>query len=433
MKIVSPDRKVTALVVAILAGCSPATLSPTDPEAREGGGAAQSITLSLQPSSVQVEPGGAVAFVEAVHGTTDDRVAWELGEAGGGTIDAAGNYVAPTAPGVYHVVARSLAEPSVSATATVTVTVAESGVGSGVGTGGAYRPSFVSVSGNGTGMPSTAGAVTADCTSATDNTSCLNSALASAASQGVPLLLPFTPNGYPIRGTLNVATSVIGTGSAMPTIRMTGDTGGGGHWIMLINGSNLGIYNVHLKGSFDGSNAGGEFDRGMVVVGSNITLRGNLIEDTMGDSVQLGDDTPSPASDVYVDNNTFRNPYRDCIFPNYSDHVWIGNNVCDKQVNYVSGIDFEPDHNPGDTYAEVAYNEFVMNNRTPGQYGSDGKAISAWQQNGWGVTSPGGHFWIHHNYGTFGTGLWMIGSTGTSTWVDVNVADNGADGSTEPP
>jgi hypothetical protein len=419
-----------ALVAAmLLAACGPSSLTSTAPA---GDVAAQSVTISLDPSSVQVDPGEAVAFAKAVFGTADDRVTWEVSEAGGGTVDTAGNYVAPTASGTYHVVARSLAEPSASATATVTVGTAAA-PSNGVGTGGTYRPSSVSVTGNGTATPSTAGAVTANCTSTTDNTRCLNAALASAASQGVPLVLPYTASGYPIRGTLNVATSIIGTGSAMPTIRMSGDSGKGDHSIMMIKGSNLGIYNIHLQGSFTGSNAGGEFDRGIIVVGSKITLRGNLIENTVGDSLQLGDDTPSPATDVYVDNNTFKNPYRDCVFPNYSDRIWIGNNVCDKPVNYVSGIDFEPDHNPGDTNVEVAYNKFVMNNRSAGQYGSDGKAVSAWQQNGWGVSSPGGHFWIHHNYGTYGTGFWMIGAAATSAWVDVNVTGNGADGSTAPP
>ncbi len=48
---------------------------------------------------------------------------WSVQEgASGGTIDASGNYTAPADPGIFHVVAASVADPSKKATATVTVT-----------------------------------------------------------------------------------------------------------------------------------------------------------------------------------------------------------------------------------------------------------------------------------------------------------------------
>ena len=51
----------------------------------------------------------------------DASVAWSVSEPGGGTVSAAGAYVAPLAAGVFHVVATSLADSTKSATATVTV------------------------------------------------------------------------------------------------------------------------------------------------------------------------------------------------------------------------------------------------------------------------------------------------------------------------
>jgi hypothetical protein len=305
-------------------------------------------------------------------------------------------------------------------------------VASDTGTGTAYTPSYVTVTGAGSSLPS--GGYTASCSGngSADDTSCLNAAASTAASQGKPLLIPYTANGYKISGTLNVRTSVMGTGGR-PLIFMTGDNGSGSHHIMHVNGSNLWIYNLHLRGSFNGSNHSGEFDRGVVIVGSNISVRNNVIENTIGDCIELGDDTPSIAQNVYVDGNSLLNPWRDAIFANYADHVWIGNNVMDKQYNYVSGIDFEPDKK-GNTYYEIAYTRYNINDRSShlSNSGSDGKAVSAWQQNGWGITNPGGYYWLHHNYGTFGTGFWMIGSASTNNWGPVQVDNNNREGNSVP-
>src|SRR5262249_17871216 len=50
-----------------------------------------------------------------------EPVTWAVMESGGGTIDAAGNYFSPAAPGSYHVVATATADGTRTATATVTV------------------------------------------------------------------------------------------------------------------------------------------------------------------------------------------------------------------------------------------------------------------------------------------------------------------------
>ena len=91
-----------------------------------GGGERQGIGVALVPPSAEVVPGGAVAFDAVVTGTTNTSVRWSVQEASGGTIDASGLYTAPSSPATYHVVATSVADPSVTGIAPVTVTATPS-------------------------------------------------------------------------------------------------------------------------------------------------------------------------------------------------------------------------------------------------------------------------------------------------------------------
>jgi hypothetical protein len=59
-------------------------------------------------------------FTATVTGTTNPAVTWSVQEQAGGTV-AAGLYTAPWVNGTYHVVAKSVADPTKSATATVAV------------------------------------------------------------------------------------------------------------------------------------------------------------------------------------------------------------------------------------------------------------------------------------------------------------------------
>ena len=80
------------------------------------------ISVSISPQTASVGAGGTVAFTAAVTGGTSTAVSWSVAESNGGTIDAAGKYTAPASAGVFHVVAASLVDPSISDAATVTVT-----------------------------------------------------------------------------------------------------------------------------------------------------------------------------------------------------------------------------------------------------------------------------------------------------------------------
>jgi hypothetical protein len=103
---------ITALV-ALLAACNAATT---------GGvlGAAQGVSVTIQPASVDANPADSVTFSAQVYGTADLSTSWRT-DAAGGSIDAAGHFTAPLVPGVYHVVASSVADATASAVATVTV------------------------------------------------------------------------------------------------------------------------------------------------------------------------------------------------------------------------------------------------------------------------------------------------------------------------
>ncbi|WP_420067694.1 hypothetical protein [Stigmatella aurantiaca] len=83
--------------------------------------AAETVGVTVTPTEARVDPGGTVSFTATVTGAADTAVSWSVTETGGGTIDAAGLYTAPTEPGTYHVVATSVADPSKSATATLHV------------------------------------------------------------------------------------------------------------------------------------------------------------------------------------------------------------------------------------------------------------------------------------------------------------------------
>src|SRR5205823_4807157 len=80
------------------------------------------VTVAIRPSSVTLPLGGTQTFTATVMGTTDTAVTWSIQEGTqGGTITSEGVYTAPSATGMFHVVASSQADTSKSATATVTV------------------------------------------------------------------------------------------------------------------------------------------------------------------------------------------------------------------------------------------------------------------------------------------------------------------------
>jgi hypothetical protein len=287
-------------------------------------------------------------------------------------------------------------------------------------------------------MPSwTSNVVTAACAGdgMTDDTACLQAAADRARTQSRPLAIPRTSSFYRITGPIKVYGSVGGVGG-MPTIKQTNTSATWGAQKMLIlqPGTTGWIYNLHLVGTFNGSNNvtehGHQIDVGNV---DGVTIRGNLLEDAMGDAI--GTDVSAfdggrLARNVLVDGNTIRNPYRCGVALAYHQQDWvITNNVIEKRVNYVSGIDIEPEKGGVVRRVEIAYNRFVMDDRTPNPArGADGRAVFGWHVPDPPTRTAGGDYYIHHNYGTFGAGFSGFGNGG---WGRIHQASN-VEGPTVP-
>jgi hypothetical protein len=106
------------LLVAAISGCGAAAAAAP----ASSGPDATGVVVAVTPPSAQVQPHAAVPFAAAVTGSVDTTVRWSITEAGGGTVDATGRYVAPSTTGTYHVVATSNADPTIRGTSVVTVT-----------------------------------------------------------------------------------------------------------------------------------------------------------------------------------------------------------------------------------------------------------------------------------------------------------------------
>jgi hypothetical protein len=78
--------------------------------------------LAVSPPVVVLAPGGTHLFTATgADSRRDGEVTWSVVEPGGGSVDSGGRYAAPAAAGVYHLVARSAARPTETATATLVV------------------------------------------------------------------------------------------------------------------------------------------------------------------------------------------------------------------------------------------------------------------------------------------------------------------------
>jgi hypothetical protein len=86
--------------------------------------AVQQSQLTISPVDVMLPPGGTQAFTVGVAGLANTAVTWTIQETGGGVINGAGLYTAPSADGFYHVLATSVQNTTISASATISVTTA---------------------------------------------------------------------------------------------------------------------------------------------------------------------------------------------------------------------------------------------------------------------------------------------------------------------
>lgn len=92
---------------------------------------APSIVVTVSPASATIPQASAMSFSALVSGSSNQAVTWSVdGVAGGnatvGTIDASGNYTAPTLAGTHTITATSAADSAVAGSALINVTGASS-------------------------------------------------------------------------------------------------------------------------------------------------------------------------------------------------------------------------------------------------------------------------------------------------------------------
>ena len=79
------------------------------------------LSVSISPATATLKVGQTQPFTAVVTNSSNIAVTWSVQEAGGGTVSGSGLYAAPAAPGIYHVLATSVADTSLSASAEITV------------------------------------------------------------------------------------------------------------------------------------------------------------------------------------------------------------------------------------------------------------------------------------------------------------------------
>ncbi len=86
-------------------------------------GTALPVSVRINPATVTVGKGSSFLFTAIVSNSSNTAVTWtvEGSDAGGGSVDATGNFTAAATPGMAYVVATSKADPTKFARATVTV------------------------------------------------------------------------------------------------------------------------------------------------------------------------------------------------------------------------------------------------------------------------------------------------------------------------
>src|SRR6266542_2195120 len=287
----------------------------------------------------------------------------------------------------------------------------------------------------------------------TDVRAQLQAAFDSAFDQGKHVILPQPANFYAISSPLILRTSLGGSVSgvvgsqragAKPRIHTTNVSTGftsQGDILIIPNGvQNVYIKNVHLSGTYTNGHPGTEDPQGISLGGVyRVTIRYCRIADIRGDCSGQREALWTVASAPGTQNIIIRdcellNPFR-CAFGftwhasnwNIIDNFVDKDNAVDAGASFVSGLDIEPEVRNGVggnvSSIEVSYNLFSMDNRTVNfGRGADGMAAFRWQVPG--NNNPGGNHYLHHNYGTFGTGFWGEGGTWGSLFLDRNIEGN---------
>lgn len=254
----------------------------------------------------------------------------------------------------------------------------------------------------------------------TDDTPAFRRSARDAAASGKPLVVPPARRCYVLTGTVVLTGSIVGRGH--PCIRMVGSEGRSGHTIFKVSryaGPGLWITGLRLDGGFDPTavdypmsnghpprsvSSPPEYSMGIALYGArNVTISDNLVANTIGDNIYLGNGGLGPNQNVLIRGNTLVNPFRCAIAFIHAKEVAVIDNVIVKIGTFVSAIDFEPnDPSEINSEIEVAYNDVTISNAPNGFPPRPTFATSnAWVVTGGRRAGPG--LFLHDNFGQFGS------------------------------
>ncbi|MDQ6868705.1 MAG: hypothetical protein M3178_09980 [Pseudomonadota bacterium] len=174
-------------------------------------------------------------------------------------------------------------------------------------------------------------------------------ALQNACNSGQVLYFPKTSAFYKTSHFLDLSNSVYSNGAEV-RLKQDGTTSTA-IFRVVQNPAPLTIDGFILNGLYSAGTAG-EYSAGVDLHSAvNVTVGNNTIMNTYGDSVYIGEWLSTvPCQNITVTNNTLLNPYRNNVSLIFADTVIISNNTIKKTVDYVCGIDMEP--NPGANYVK---------------------------------------------------------------------------------
>jgi hypothetical protein len=415
-------RRLAVLGSALLLGASLSSCGSSS------GYAASPGSFTISPSATDAAPGAGIKF-QAVQGSTGLAVAWAVEEAHGGTIDANGNYTAPSTEGTYHVVATTLT--GAGAGATVSVYNRSTGEVAAPATSGGTAITQMPSNGTTPWAPSPSDPTWVNVVNygakgdgLTDDTA----AFQKAAATGKQVFVPKPSSFYLLSGPISMQNTIAGDGN-MPQIKMGGANGDSGHQILrYVNQSFASmayVQGLSLDGRWNGTTTpGGEYAHCIVIAGTtNVTVRYNALLNPMGDCVMIGGDpgrggSSNPSNTIYVLNNTLDNPYRCNVAALYATNYWIQNNAINKYNSYVTAIDNEPnpDGVTSDNNATITNNVFdcqhtacVMLYHFPNGYPASGVA-------GDNITVSGNSGQAQRGYEFTQTGNWTNVTVTGNSW-----------------
>lgn len=172
-----------------------------------------------------------------------------------------------------------------------------------------------------------------------------------AIATGKPVLVPETSNYYKITAPIPLVNNIEFRGF----VRMFGGNGDGTHAVLKVTNFDknkpLVINNPLIDGGWDSSSSVFEYDHAIEIRGSrNVFVNGGYLKNLKGDGICISATLEDPprfkdySENIYIKDTIIENSYRNLISFISAKHCIVDNVAGLKLNNYVSGFDFEPNH-----------------------------------------------------------------------------------------